>query len=247
MDVLTGNAKPERYVIVWDCESDHGFDNRMGKTNEDMINFMQFTVICAIAMPSEMIERSAPVDEIMANSVRYSWWRDVAEQGTNPIVTLLELFDKADLIVGYNCLGFDFPLIRRFYSLTQNVFSPTQRYVNHRSKTLDIMAKVRDATSNYFKLDELLKKNCLKTKSSNGKEAIRMWEEGRREDLRSYCENDVVVTARLALLESMRIGDYIKLKSTAFGIRHYLYVHKEQHKVDEDGFVIIATDYTHTL
>lgn len=238
MDMSTGSAKPEKYVLVWDCESDCGFVP--GETQEERLRFMQFTVICAIAMPSELIKRKAPVEEIINNSTRYSWWRDVAEQGSNPIVTLLQLFDEADLVVGYNCLGFDFPLIRRFYRPSDQVMYPAQRYVNHRSKTLDIMARIRDATGNYYKLDELLKKNGLDTKSSNGKEAIRMWEEGRRDELKAYCETDVLLTARLALLEAIRLGDHLKVTSRVFGIRNELGSHTPAETQDTDGdFVMI--------
>lgn len=236
----TGSNRPLKYVLVYDCESDSGFENLPGDHRADKIKFMQFTVICAIAMPVELIERKAPVDEVLAHSTVYSWWRDVSEQGSNPIVTLLNLFDDAELIVGFNCLDFDFPLIRRFYRPSELYGLPAQRYVNHRSKTLDIMARIRDATGTYYKLDELLKKNGLQTKSSNGKEAIRMWEEGRREELQAYCANDVVVTARLALLESIRIGDYLKVTSRVFGIRTELALHTPPQSLEVDGdFVVI--------
>jgi len=208
---------------VFDCECDSGTTSgNPGDTRDNRIDFMQFTVICALAMPTDMIERKAPVEEILQHSTKHTWWRDVAEHGSNPVVTLLELFDGAELIVGYNCLGFDFPLIRRFYRPSAEVLYPTQRYVNHRTKTLDIMHRVSDATGHYYKLDDLLKKNGLQTKSSNGKEAIRMWEEGRRDELKSYCEQDVLLTARLGLLESIRIAEHLKVTSRGFGIRSEL-------------------------
>ena len=210
------------YVIVWDCESDCAFDKLPGETHEEKLCFMQFTVICAILMPSAMIKKRAPVDLIMQNSTRYSWWRDVAEHGSNPVVSLLRLFDEADMIVGYNCLEFDFPLIRRFYRPSKSMPCSTQRYVNHRAKTLDIMARVRDATGKYYKLDDLLKKNGLETKSSNGIEAIRMWEQGQRDELESYCETDVLLTARLSLLEEIRVGHNVKVTSSVFGARNEL-------------------------
>lgn len=240
MDMSTGSSTPPRYVLVYDCESDSGFENLPGDHHEDKIKFMQFTVICAIAMPVDMIEQKAPADEILAHSTRHWWWRDVSEKGSNPIVSLLKLFDDAELIVGFNCLGFDFPLIRRFYRPSEEVLYPKQRYVDHRSKTLDIMARIRDATGNYYKLDELLKKNGLQTKSSNGKEAIRMWEEGRRDELKAYCAKDVVLTARLGLLESIRIEDHLKVTSRLFGIRNQLSQHTTPTQPEADGdFVMV--------
>lgn len=225
MDVSTGSSGGKKYVLVWDCETDSGFSNLPGETHEDKIKFMQFTCICALAMPVEMIMREDSIDDILSSSTRYVWWRDVSESGSNPIVTLLKLFDNADLIVGYNCLGFDFPLIRRFYTpskLNQDLLSPAQRYVNHRSKTMDVMARIRDATGNYYKLDYILKTNAISCKSSNGKEAIKMWEEGRRDDLQFYCATDVVVTAKLAMLDSVRVGEHLKLTAGVIGIRREL-------------------------
>lgn len=240
MDASTGSSRPPRYVLVFDCESDSAFADLPGEFHEDKIKFMQFTVICALAMPADMIEANAPVDEILAHSTRHSWWRDVSEQGSNPIITLLKLFDEAELIVGFNCLGFDFPLIRRFYRPSETVLYPNQRYVDHRSKTLDIMFRVKEATGNYFKLDELLKKNGLETKSSNGMEAIKMWADGRRDELKSYCEKDVLVTAKLALLDSMKFSDHLKITSKVFGIKRELSLHTQSPEMDTDGgFVVI--------
>ena len=212
----------KRYVLVWDCESDSTFEDCPGTSHELKTRFMQFTVICAMAMPSELIERGAPTDEIVAKSVKFSWWRDEAVEGVNPIATLLLLLDNAELVVGYNCLGFDFPLIRRFYTPTDEVRNPAQRYLNHRCKTFDIMARLRDVTGIYYKLDDILRINRLETKSSNGKQAIAMWEAGMKDELQSYCEKDVLLTAKLGLLDSVSLGGNLRIHSVVFGVAHEL-------------------------
>lgn len=222
MEASTGQTSGGRYVMVFDCESDSLFSTLPGGFHEDKIRRMQFTVVSALALPCEPIEAGAPVDEIIARGVMYNWWRDVAEEGNNPIVSLLDLFDRADAIVGYNCNGFDFPLIRRFYRPTQSTPSPFQRYVDHRSKTLDIMSRVRDATGSYYKLDELLKRNGLSSKSSNGKEAVGMWERGDRDALKSYCDTDVLLTARLALHETLAVSDSVRIGNGGCGLRAFL-------------------------
>jgi hypothetical protein len=201
---------------------------------------MQFTVICAILLPCELIEKRAPVDQIMGKATRRTWWRDVAEDGSNPVVSLLELFDGAEAIVGYNCLSFDFPLIRRFYRPTEAHTNPVQRYVDHRSKTVDLMHRFKDATGSYFKLDEVLKRNGLRSKSSNGLEAISMWQRGDRDSLQSYCETDVTLTAQLSLLESVALHDNVRIKNACFGVRSALA--RLQGPVcakEEDAFVFV--------
>lgn len=218
----SGISNGDRYVVVFDCESDSLFSMLPGAFQEDKIRYMQFTVVSAVVLPCELIEAGAPVDEIMSRGVMYHWWRDVAEDDNNPLVSLLALFDGADAIVGFNCNGFDFPLIRRFYRFTQSMQHPGQRYVGHRTKTLDIMSRVKDATGAYIKLDELLKQNGLSSKSSNGKDAVGMWERQEREALKCYCDTDVLLTARLALLETVAVSETVRITSAGCGLRAFL-------------------------
>ena len=240
MEQHTGAKARERYVVVFDCESDSSFDSLPGSFAQEKLRYMQFTVVCAVALPSALIEQRATTEEIMARATRFSWWRDVAEEGNNPIVTLLTLFDGADAIVGYNCLGFDFPLIRRFYRQTSTHPNPVQRYLDHRCKTVDVMARVRDATGNYYKLDDLLKANGLETKSGNGLQAIRLWQDGKREELKSYCETDVAVTAQLALLERMLVGQNNSVPCHVFGVRPALAAMRAQGSIESDDEFIIV-------
>tara|TARA_B110001452_G_scaffold259855_1_gene256709 strand:+ start:6880 stop:7638 length:759 start_codon:yes stop_codon:yes gene_type:complete len=240
MEVPTGKTSGGRYVVVFDCESDSLFSTLPGESHEDKIRYMQFTVVSALALPCELIEAGAPIDDIMSRGVVYNWWRDVAEDGNNPLVSLLALFDGAEAIVGYNCNGFDFPLIRRFYRPTQSTAHPVQRYVDHRTKTLDIMSRVKDATGSYMKLDELLKRNGLSSKSSNGKEAVGMWERGERDALKSYCDTDVMLTAKLALLETLAISNVVRIGGAGCGLRAFLASQSatKQAQVD-DSFVLV--------
>lgn len=240
METPTGKTGGGRYVMIFDCESDSLFSMLPGAFQEDKMRYMQFTVVSALALPCEPIEAGAPIDEIMSRGVMYNWWRDVAEDGSNPLVSLLALFDGADAIVGYNCNGFDFPLIRRFYRPTQSTTQPVQRYVDHRTKTLDIMSRVRDATGSYMKLDELLKRNGLSCKSSNGKEAVDMWTRGDREALKSYCDTDVLLTARLALLETLTVSDTVRIGNTGCGLRAFLAAQRSTKPTDaDDSFVLV--------
>lgn len=210
-DTAAFEEDDDAYVVVFDCESDAAFSALPGASNDEKLKFMQFTCMCTLSMPlSLIVHRRATADEIIAASECRTWWRDTTTAADDadadgPIGSFLQLVDKAALVVGYNCLGFDFPLIRRFYGRAGAFNTAEERYIAHRSKTLDLMTRVRDVTGKYFKLDALLKQNGLETKTGDGLLAIRLWTQGRREELESYCKWDVVQTARLALQREIRI------------------------------------------
>lgn len=174
-------------VVVFDCES----DGRPYDANGWMdFTTVQCTVVCALEWVC-----GTPLDT--ATSI--VCWRDVApSRGVSPFSLLFDAFDRADLIVGYNCLDFDFPLLYKYYGRRS-----LQRYQAHRLKTLDVFSRIRAVTGSWPKLDYLLKSNGLESKTSSGAEAVNMWESGEREKLQSYCEADVLLTAKLATLPSI--------------------------------------------
>lgn len=241
------DACPEQHgiVVVFDCEADCGFSGTSWREREHHITtVMQPTVICALVIPSNLISSLADPNEIIKASEKRSWWRDEAVRGYTPVHGLLALFDKADVIVGFNCLGFDFPLLKRFYRRAEDGTPPQQRYINHRAKCLDIMIRVRDVSGQYVKLDTLLKENSLPCKTSDGAEAVRMWNENKREELQSYCEADVELTARLALKESILEPGGCLVPSSAYGIRSAVAAncatsHRKKRAREEEDFVIV--------
>jgi|SaaInlV_125m_DNA_1040241.scaffolds.fasta_scaffold04042_4 hypothetical protein len=208
-----------QYVVVFDCESDCGFGDVFGRARDEIIHrYMQFTCICALVIPTNAIQSHVSTDEIISRSRSMTWWRDVSESSTaTPIDSLLDTFDRAKAIVGFNCLAFDFPLIKRFYT-------SQKRYLEHRCKCLDIMTRVRDVTCDYYKLDKLLKDNELSSKIGDGRTAIKLWQEGRRDELEAYCLRDVELTARLGLLKELCVREKHSTKTltipgNVFGIR----------------------------
>ena len=93
---------PPRCVVVWDAESDTGFSAVAGYTRDEKIGtLMQFTVICALEIPSEPILAGAPEEQVLAQSTRHTYWRDVADTapGSTPVDGLLALFDRAEVIL----------------------------------------------------------------------------------------------------------------------------------------------------
>ena len=120
--------------------------------------------------------------------------------------------------------------------------TPTQRYMNHRSKCFDIMAKVRDVTGAYYKLDDLLRLNNLSSKIGDGLKAIDMWEKQQRANLVQYCASDVDLTARLALMEKITVDSAQNCTPPCIGLRNTIrttFPLKKRERVDNEDFVIV--------
>ena len=249
VDMVASDRWPGGYVVTYDCESDCGFSDVPAHIRDEYITKrMQFTCICASVIPTSVVVRNASPDEVLAQATKMTWWRDVAEEGCSPIKSLLDLFDGADVIVGYNCLAFDFPLIKRFYKPVGGL-TATQRYMEHRSKTLDIMARVRDVSGVYYKLDELLAYNDLPVKCGNGQTAVELWVAMNRPSLEMYCALDVELTARLSLLENLNIfrPTLLTLPQHVHGLRSAIAARRasgaqkrlRDKEDDEESFVLV--------
>lgn len=189
-------------VAVFDCESDSKPD-RCGPRGEQDFRFVQCTVACALVLDTDCLFSVLSNGLALDSAKRITCWRDVAPtKGASPFKELLDAFDRADLIVGYNSLDFDLPLLHKHYGS-----KGSRRYLEHRLKSLDVFSRIRAVTNQWPKLEELLTANQLGGKSGDGAQAIKLWEEGRRDELQQYCMQDVLRTAELALLPKLRFGN----------------------------------------
>ena len=99
---------------------------------------------------------------------------------------LWPILEKADILIGYNSEHFDIPLLNKYYpgDLTK-------------IKSVDLLKEVRAVLGRRLKLDSLAQATLGASKSGNGLEAIKWWKEGRIEDVRKYCLDDVRLTLEL--------------------------------------------------
>lgn len=192
----------EKSVIFFDLESDCTFRNCPGDDRSAQFSFMQVTCCCALSVESSQCLLPDEADEVAARGAARVWWRDEAVKGCDPFATLLAEFDRAELIVGYNALDFDFPLLRKHYGRGPGAEA---RYAAHRCKCLDPFARIRSALEFWPKLDALLEANGLPSKTGDGKEAVTLWELQKRDELQAYCAQDVALLARLCLRSRLRI------------------------------------------
>ncbi|MBD3250390.1 MAG: hypothetical protein GF381_02370 [Candidatus Pacebacteria bacterium] len=96
---------------------------------------------------------------------------------------LFPLLEKADVVVGYNIDGFDFPALAPYYSgdiLTL--------------PSLDLMDRIKQSFGHRIKLDSVAKESLGVGKIGDGLDAIKYYQNKELEKLEKYCIQDVKVT-----------------------------------------------------
>lgn len=102
------------------------------------------------------------------------------------IPELLSLLEKADVIVGFNVVGFDLPTFTNYYNGDVNDLP-----------ALDLMLRIKDSTGHRIALDAVAKETLGIGKTGNGLDAIRYYRNNELDKLEKYCLQDVKVTRDL--------------------------------------------------
>lgn len=115
----------------------------------------------------------------------YRYESDSYESFTeDEVEKLWPILEKADRIIGYNSEHFDLPILNNYYLGDLLKFSH-----------LDLMVKIKDTLGFRLKLDDVAQATLDNIKkSADGLQALRWWKEGRVDDVKRYCEQDVRVT-----------------------------------------------------
>lgn len=100
--------------------------------------------------------------------------------------TLWPIFEKADALVGYNSNHFDIPLLNKYYpgDLTH-------------IKSIDLLESIRLSLGRRLRLDSVAQATIGAKKSADGLQAVRWWREGKIDEIKKYCEQDVRVTKKV--------------------------------------------------
>jgi len=99
---------------------------------------------------------------------------------------LWPVIEKADLLIGYNSDHFDIPLLNKYY--------PGDLA---RIKSVDLLKEIKRSIGKRLKLDSVAEATLGINKSGHGLEALKWWREGRVEDVKRYCLDDVKITRDL--------------------------------------------------
>lgn len=101
---------------------------------------------------------------------------------------LIETLAGAELVVGYNLLGFDYEVLSGY---RQTDWS--------RVRTLDLMVDLQSKLGFRPKLDSVVQATLGAPKTADGLQALAWWKEGRLDLIEKYCTDDVRLTRDLYL------------------------------------------------
>jgi len=107
--------------------------------------------------------------------------------GEGELDKLEEFLKKAELVIGFNLVGFDYPVLQNY--LKNFNFSGL--------RTLDIMVDAERYLGYKIKLEDVAQGSLNIGKSGTGLDAIKFWKENSIDKLKKYCLKDVEVTKNI--------------------------------------------------
>ena len=99
---------------------------------------------------------------------------------------LFKKFEEASIIIGFNIDSFDLPVLQPYYPGDISQF-----------RTFDILTDVHEILGRRIRLDELVQATLEEGKSGHGLQAIKYFREGKMDELKKYCLDDVRLTKEL--------------------------------------------------
>ncbi len=147
-------------IIVLDLETQKGFD----EVSRDKLHKMKISVVGL-----------------------YSYNRDeyftLEEQ---EILTQESIFKDAGLIIGFNSLHFDLPVLAPY------IFTSIENL-----PSLDLMVEIEKVRGHRVTLNSVAEATLKEGKSGSGKDALELYRNGKMEQLKKYCLDDVRITKEI--------------------------------------------------
>ena len=100
------------------------------------------------------------------------------------VSALVEQLLRADLVVGFNVISFDYEVLMG-YTIVD---------LPHQCQTLDMLVDIEEKLGHRLSLDSVANASLGVGKTGDGLDAIRWWREGRMMDIAEYCCFDVKCT-----------------------------------------------------
>lgn len=117
----------------------------------------------------------------------YSYATDEFLTFTEAEMPALEnLLSKTSLIIGFNTNHFDLPILQKYLNVDLS-----------KIPSLDIMDDVVRLVGHRLKLEDLVSNTLGSRKSANGLMAVQYFREGRMDELKKYCLDDIRLTRDL--------------------------------------------------
>jgi len=99
---------------------------------------------------------------------------------------LFPILENASYIIGFNVVNFDIAVLQAYYPGNVSVFS-----------AFDILDDIKEKIGRRISLNEVISATLEKKKSGHGLQAINLYNEGRIDELKKYCLDDVMFTKEL--------------------------------------------------
>lgn len=161
-------------VIIWDVETTELIDRK--KCN---ISDMEVSVACALIFDA--------FDKNLENATRRTFWHS-SVTSLSTMNDLCSMLASCKAHVAFNGLRFDMIVMKKHFCDDANYQSALKR-LHDPYRDISMVGS--------YSLNSLLITNGLSPKTASGKEAPKMWKEGRYEELESYCMSDVELLAEL--------------------------------------------------
>jgi DEAD/DEAH box helicase domain-containing protein len=104
---------------------------------------------------------------------------------------LAELFSDARRIVGFSMNRYDIPVLNNYFKRLKNAPKLWEM------ERVDLLEEIEMATGSRISLDRLAGANLGANKTHHGSEAGALYRQGKMEELKEYCVNDVKLTKDL--------------------------------------------------
>jgi len=99
---------------------------------------------------------------------------------------LFPILEHASYIIGYNVKSFDIAVLQGYYPGNVDNFS-----------YFDILVDIKDKIGHRLALNDVIHATLNKKKSGHGLDAIEYYKEGKWDELKKYCSDDVMLTREL--------------------------------------------------
>ncbi len=104
----------------------------------------------------------------------------------NELNKLGPILQSAGLIIGFSTNRFDIPILNKYFNFNVKAI-----------ESLDILDEIEEKLGHRVGLDWLAQTNLKIGKTGHGLDAIKFYKEGRFDDLKNYCLQDVKITKDL--------------------------------------------------
>lgn len=104
----------------------------------------------------------------------------------NELNDLFRIIENSSLVIGFNINTFDMQVLQGYYPGKITQF-----------KTFDLLDDIKKNLGRRLSLNDLVSATLGKKKSGHGLHAIELYKQGKFEDLKKYCFDDVILTKEL--------------------------------------------------